>query len=52
LLFNITPDPPDPPEPPPSNGLAEQVAKNTMSIEELTERVNIIDDYLRSYGEA
>lgn len=41
----------DEPEPPPSGDLEEQVARNTESIERLEERVNIIDEFLRSYDE-
>lgn len=42
----------EPPAPPPPSGdLEAQVQKNTEGIEELWERVNIIDEYLRSYDE-
>lgn len=38
-------------EPPPSGDLEEIVRRNTEDIEELWERVNIINDFLRSYDE-
>ena len=41
----------EPPAPPPPGDLEEQVKRNTNDIEELYERLNIIDEWVRSYNE-